>query len=469
MKKEIKKFLNSLKNFLSRTKKFLRLNIFSNLGQEKSKVKNSKKKPDFLAVFSVVVFFLLGICGGLVFDDFLNENFGDFFSRARKDMGLPDSGSQQQNFELSSEKEFYSAQSQQEKLVISAVKKSSPAVVSIAIFKEVPVYKEYYITPFEDFFGGGSPFQIQIPEYRQEGTERKQMGSGTGFIVSSDGLVLTNKHVVMDNDADYTIITAEGKSYPVKVLAKDPFQDLAVLKIDRSREIDANGNFLEEEFPILKLGNSDFLEIGQTVIAIGNALGEFSNTVSVGVISGLSRKITASGNGLDEILEDIIQTDAAINPGNSGGPLLNLKNEVIGINVAIAESAQNISFSIPINRAKRDILQVKAIGKIVYPFLGIRYVLITPEIKKEKNLQADYGALLVQTQDGPAVISESAAEKAGLKEEDVILKINGEKITSQNSPAQVIQKKLPGEKIILEILREGKSLKLEAVLDEKTS
>ncbi|PIV14222.1 hypothetical protein COS44_00100, partial [bacterium (Candidatus Gribaldobacteria) CG03_land_8_20_14_0_80_36_40] len=258
--------------------------------------------------------------------------------------------------------------------------------------------------------------------------------------------------------------------FPARVLARDPIQDLAVLKIDKDKIVSEEGDFLQKPFSLVKLGDSSNLQIGQTVIAIGNALGEFRNTISVGVISGLGRTITASGEGIIETLEDVIQTDAAINRGNSGGPLLNLKGEVIGINVAMAQEAQNIGFSIPINKAKRDIEQIKTLGKIVYPFLGVRYILITEEIQEEKNLPVDYGALVVRGENPGevAIIPGSAAEKAGLKEGDIILELEGEKITLQNSLAKIIQKYNPGDKVVLKILRDEKEKTIEAVLEELT-
>lgn len=358
----------------------------------------------------------------------------------------------------------YTPQASHEQAVIDVVNKSMGGVVSIIISKEVPIYKKYYINPFKDFeeFFGPSPFfEFEIPQYKKEGTKKEKIGGGTGFIVSKDGLVLTNKHVVYDENAEYTIITQKGERYSAKVLAKDPFKDLAILKIEKGNK--------EITFPTLPLGNSDNLQIGQTVIAIGYALGEFSNTVSVGVISGLGRTITAGGRGIIETLEDVIQTDAAINPGNSGGPLLNLRGEVIGVNVAMAQGAQNIGFAIPINQAKKAILDVIKKGKIIYPFLGIRYILITPEIKQESNLAVDYGALIVSSKNSPAIVPGSAAEKAGLKEGDIILEINGEKITQRQTLSKLIRKYNPGDKITLKVLRGKKILKIKAVLGERTS
>lgn len=353
----------------------------------------------------------------------------------------------------------YTPQSLQEKLVIEAVKKASPSVVSVIITKEVPVFEEYYYNPFkefEQFFG--EPFGFEIPQYRQKGTEKKEIGEGTGFIISADGLVLTNKHVVYDPNAEYTVFTNDGYEYKAKVLARDPVQDIALLKIQAERK-----------FTPITLGNSDDLQIGQTVIAIGNALGEFRNTVSVGVVSGLGRTITASGGGLVETIEDVIQTDAAINRGNSGGPLLNLKGEVVGINTATVIGAQNIGFAIPINKAKRDIEQYEKEGRIAYPFLGIRYVLITKKIQQENNLPVDYGALITRGSNGEsAIIPGSAAEKAGLREGDIILEFNGEKIIPQNSLAKIIMKYKPGDKVTLKILRNGKEINISVVLGERS-
>jgi len=341
------------------------------------------------------------------------------------------------------EKPVYLPQVSEEEATINVFNEVSPAVVSIVITKDVPKY----FNPFEEFFGFGIP-----QEY-----EKKEVGGGTGFIISSDGMILTNKHVVLDKEADYTVLTNDGRKFPAKVLARDPGQDLAVIKIEGS------------DFSVVKLGDSESLQIGQTVIAIGNVLGEFRNSVSVGVISGLGRTITASGGGLVETLEDVIQTDAAINKGNSGGPLLNLKGEVIGINTAMAYEAENIGFTIPINKAKKAIEQVKKFGKIVYPFLGVCWSVINEEVQEELNLPVDYGALIRHGEGCDyAIYPGSAAQKASLKEGDIILEFNGEKITSENSLGKIIVKYNPGDKITLKILREGKEKIIEATLGERS-
>jgi len=358
----------------------------------------------------------------------------------------------------------YVPQTTQEEVIISAVNKVSPSVVSILATKDVPVLKEYYYDPFEGLFEEFFGPQFKIPQYKQEGIEKQEIGGGSGFIISKEGMVLTNKHVVLDEEADYTVFTNDGKNYPATVLARDPYQDLAVLKINGEEE-----QPLPESFPVISLGDSDKIQIGQTVIAIGNALGEYRNTVSVGVVSGLSRTITAVGGGFVETLEDVIQTDAAINQGNSGGPLLNLKGEVIGINTAMVQQAQSIGFAIKINKAKRDIEQVKKSGQITYPFLGIRYVLITETIKEENNLPADYGVWIVKGESGePAVHPNSAAEKAGLKEGDIVLEFNGEKITLENTLAEIIIKYNPDDLVTLKILRDNEEKNIQVNLGERS-
>ena len=355
----------------------------------------------------------------------------------------------------------YIPQTTQEEKIIDVVNKFSPAVVSIVITKDLPVFEQYYGSPFEGF-------EFLIPQQRQIGTEKKEVGGGSGFIVSEDGMVLTNKHVVLDEEADYTVLTNDGKKFSAEVLARDPMQDLAVLKIKKESYVDGSGDIITKSFPVVKLGDSDKLQMGQTVVAIGNALAEFRNTISVGVISGLGRTITASGGSFVETIEDVIQTDAAINKGNSGGPLLNLKGEVIGINTATVIDAQNIGFAIPINKAKRDIEQVKSMGKITYPFLGVRYVLITDKIQKENDLPADSGAWISADKGEKAVTPGSAAEKAGLMENDIILEFNGEKITLGNSLSKLIQKYSPGDVVTLKILRGKEEKTLTATLGERT-
>ena len=313
-----------------------------------------------------------------------------------------------------------------EEMITNAVKNISPAVVSIIATKDIPVFEEYYVNPF----GNDSFFNFQIPQYRQKGTEKKQVSSGTGFFVSADGLIITNKHVVQDAEAEYTVIKNDGKKFSAKVLAKDSFQDIAILKVEG------------KDFNFIPLGDSSKIETGQTAIAIGNSLGEFQNTVSVGIVSGLNRNIVASG----EDLQGLIQTDAAINAGNSGGPLLNLSGQAIGINTAMASGAENMGFALPINIAKKDIQDVKEFGKIKYPYLGVRYKV------------TDQGVVLTKGQNGePAVYPDSPAAKAGLKEGDII----------KNNLSVLLNQHRVGDKIDLQIIRDGKEMTLTVTLEER--
>ncbi|MFA6383494.1 MAG: trypsin-like peptidase domain-containing protein [Parcubacteria group bacterium] len=344
---------------------------------------------------------------------------------------------------------------EEDSAVIDVVEKSSPAVVSIVISKNLS-QNWGSLSPFDfpSFFG--------IPQSggngQNDGGQEQKIGGGTGFFVSADGMVVTNKHVIEDTTADYTVVTNEGKEYPAKVLAKDPVNDIAIVKIE--------GN----DFPTLKLGDSNSLKIGQTTIAIGNSLGEFSNTVSKGIISGLQRNLTAGGglSGESEQLSNIIQTDAAINPGNSGGPLLDINADVIGINVAMAQGAQNIGFAIPANQVKKVVDQVKSTGKISTPYMGVRYIPIDSAIQKSNNLPYNYGALILRGQKITdfAVIPGSPADKAGIVENDILLEVNGTKIDEKNSLADLIAKYNVNDVLTLKIWDKGREKEVQVTLAE---
>lgn len=360
-------------------------------------------------------------------------------------MDFPNSNNNNAIAEVNS---IYIAETEQENAVITAVQKSIPSVVSIIVEKTSGVIYDERLEkdPFERFF------RDLIPEDRNA---LERVGAGTGFIVSEDGLIMTNKHVVSDEKAVYSILTNEGETFKVEVLAKNPVQDIAILRIQ---------DVQDRRFKPLKLGDSSVLNLGQSVIAIGNALGEFQNTVSVGVVSGLQRNIVAQGNNTIETLEDIIQTDAAINRGNSGGPLLNLRGEVIGINTAVSMDGENISFAVPINKAKRDVEQVLIQGKIAYPFLGIKYLVLNDEYAKELNLNVNYGALIA---DEPLSITpNSPAEKAELKEGDIILEFDHQKISTKNTLAKIIQDYFPGQEIEIKVLRNEKEFLINVVLGD---
>ncbi|HUY62819.1 MAG TPA: trypsin-like peptidase domain-containing protein [Candidatus Paceibacterota bacterium] len=228
-----------------------------------------------------------------------------------------------------------------------AVAKVTPAVVSIVESKEVPKLQVTYENPFgnDPFFKG---FGVQVPVYQQVGTTTQKVSAGTGFFVRASGYIVTNKHVVPDTNATYTVLLSSGKELPGTVIWRSPTEDLAVVKV-------AGGGY-----PTIALGDSSQLQLAESVFAVGNALGEYSNSVSAGVISGLNRTITATdaATGQDETLTGVIQTDAAINPGNSGGPLVDLAGQAVGIDVAAVQGSQSIGFALPINEVKRALAQL---------------------------------------------------------------------------------------------------------------
>ncbi len=351
-----------------------------------------------------------------------------------------------------------------EERVINIVEHATPSVVSIVLTKELPVYEQFRTNPFNDpfvcqFLGPEFCDNFSTPQLRQQGTQEQQVGAGSGFFVRPDGLIMSNRHVVQRDDVSYTVVTNEGKKYDAKVVVRDPVNDLALVKIEGSG------------FPVLSFGTSSKVRLGQTVIAIGNALGEFQNTVSKGIVSGLSRSITAQGSlSGPEQLSGLIQTDAAINPGNSGGPLLNLEGEIIGINTAIAGGAQSIGFALPIDLGKRILDQYIKEGKISYPFLGVRYTVITPEFAKQENLPVGHGALIIrgETSRDLAVVPGSPADKAGLAENDIILELNGQKITSENPLDKMISSKKVGEEITLKIYFRGQEKTVTVELGERS-
>lgn len=283
----------------------------------------------------------------------------------------------------------------------------------------------------------------------------EQQAAGTGMIVSKDGYVLTNKHVV-DGANTVTVILPDGKTYKeVKVLGTDPLNDIAFLKISGVSDL-----------PAVTLGESKTVRIGQSVVAIGNALGQYQNTVTSGIISGTGRPVVAGSGGSassTESLNDLIQTDAAINSGNSGGPLLNLKGQVIGINTAIAADAQGIGFSIPIGAAKGMLANLIKTGKFERPYLGIQYISITPEVKDQYNLPVASGDYVFATE-GPSVQSGGPADKAGIKNKDIIVKVNGYKVGSGASVATLVSEYQPGETITVTVLRGGKMIDLKVTL-----
>ncbi|MEK7638914.1 MAG: trypsin-like peptidase domain-containing protein [Patescibacteria group bacterium] len=333
--------------------------------------------------------------------------------------------------------------------IVGMIEQVNPAVVSVIVTKDVPVYERYY----ENFDPGGFFGGFTIPRLRENGTEEREVGGGSGFIVSNDGLIVTNRHVVDDPDARYSVVLPDGTAYAVEVLARDPQFDIAILKISEP---------LQSALSYVEFGDSNSLRLGQTVVAIGNALAEFQNSVSVGVISGLSRTIVASDNaGHSEQLNQVIQTDAAINPGNSGGPLLNVAGEVVGVNVATSQGADNIGFALPVQVVKEVVKSVKEYGEIVRPYIGVRYTMITEAMAKQNNLEVNYGAFIIggENPEDIAVIPGSPADLAGLVENDIILSIDGESLEGKDL-ATVLRTKSVGDKVALEVIskKERKTL-----------
>jgi serine protease Do len=305
-------------------------------------------------------------------------------------------------------------------------------------------------------FNFGAP-QQPAPGNTNVPTQKQQIGSGSGFIISPDGLIVTNRHVVADTGATYSVTLSDGSKHDATVLARDTVIDLALIKIDA------------KNLPALTLGDSDSLQLGQTVVAIGNALGEFSNSVTRGIVSGLNRRITA-GDGLSgsETIDAAIQTDAAINPGNSGGPLLTLDGKVIGVNTAVSQQGQSVGFAIPINVAKQSIASVIKTGRIVRPYLGIRYVIINADMAKQNQLPFSYGALVSRgTNPGQiAVVPGSPADKAGITDNDIILEADGVKIDQDHPLTSMVVKKNVGDKINLKVYHKGDTKTISVTLAE---
>ena len=282
-------------------------------------------------------------------------------------------------------------------------------------------------------------------------------GAGTGIIVSADGYILTNRHVVQDART-LEVLNSEGERYSdVTLVGSDPLNDIAILKIKNAKDL-----------PVAELGDSGTVRVGQRVIAIGNSLGQYQNTVTSGIISGLGRPVTAATDELGmnvESLTDLLQTDAAINPGNSGGPLINMAGQVIGINTAIVSDAQSVGFAIPINAARGIIRGVLANGTIQKAYLGVQFVAITPDIRAELNLSERNGALVKSGTSGQsAVISGGPADKAGIREGDIITKVDDRVIGEQGGLGSLIAEFLPGEKVTLTIIRDGKTQKVSVTL-----
>lgn len=350
-----------------------------------------------VSVFGAIILLALGIVGGVLVTRTLGPN------------ATPS---------LSSGVDGNKTVTDQESSIASVAEKVGPSVVSIVT--ETRTTSPYY---------GASSGQA----------------AGTGIIVSKDGYVMTNNHV-LESATAVSVVDSEGELYEdVSIIGRDPLNDVAFLKIKS-----------DKDFTPATLGNSATIRTGQQVVAIGNALGQYSNTVTSGIISGTGRPITASsGDGSTESLTDLIQTDASINPGNSGGPLVNMSGQVIGINTAIVEDANGIGFAIPINATKGILAGVLETGKVTRAYLGVNYITVTPDVAREYNLDVNAGAY-VHSESGNPVVAGSPAADAGLKEGDIITKINGETVGKDGSLSSILGEYRPGDKITITYLRDGK-------------
>ena len=339
---------------------------------------------------------------------------------------------------------------EEESATIHVVNEVTPAVVSVVARKSrADVVKTFRQQSFDTpaFF-----FDETLTD--EEASKMVDVSSGTGFFVTRDGLILTNRHVIDTPGAAFFIITNEGKEFPATLVDTDTVLDIALLRVEGT------------EFRAVTLADSDTIRIGQTVIAIGNTLSEFRNTVTKGVVSGMNRRVTAGFNlGGSEVIEKAIQTDAAINPGNSGGPLINLLGEVIGINTAVSIDGQAVGFAIPINQVKRAIEDVKTLGHIARPWIGVRYVFMTGETATPPFV---FGAKLTsgKSLSETAVIKDGPADVAGLKENDILIAVDGVEFEQGKALAELVSLHRSGDKIQVRYIRDGKIAETTVVLGE---
>lgn len=367
-----------------------------------------KSTAVFVGVIVALLFVVIGLGIGMGIQ-------GDYFQGGKEITSRPDVANDGNKVVTSQEND-----------IANIVSKVSPSVVSITTKSQA-----------QTFFGVA-----------------QQEGAGTGIIVSSDGYIMTNNHVVKDANT-VGVVLSDGTSYDdVKVVGSDPLNDVAFLKIANAKDLKT-----------AELGNSSTVRVGQQVVAIGNSLGQYQNTVTSGIVSGKGRPVSAGDGRTVESLTDLIQTDAAINPGNSGGPLLNMAGQVIGMNTAMAAEAQGIGFAIPINSIKGELKGVLSTGKVARAFLGVSYVPITPDAAKSYKLSVQEGAY-VYNGSNEAVAPGSPAAKAGVKDKDIITKVNGVEIGANGALSTLIGEYTPGDTINLTLLRGGKEQVVQVTLGE---
>ncbi|HLD24318.1 MAG TPA: trypsin-like peptidase domain-containing protein [Patescibacteria group bacterium] len=387
----------------------------------------SPRKPQKFLLFAALILILLG---GIISAGWLGLNWStvnQLLPFLPKSPSVPSISTSLDRLKVVSE----------ENVIIDAVEKVSPSVVTVGISQTRRVGDIFEFNPFDPF----SPF-----ERRPGRSEKVEQDIGSGFVISSDGLIVTNKHVVSVPDAKYRVITKDDKSYDVVKIYRDPDNDLAIVKINAT------------DLRPIELGDSDKIKVGQMAIAIGTALGEFRNTVTVGVISGVGRGITAGGpfDGFAEKLDNVIQTDAAINPGNSGGPLLNSSGQVIGVNTAVSADGQNIGFALPINVVKDAVANFNSTGQFNRPFLGVEYRMISRQMAVLNEIPE--GAYIMD------VVDNSPADSAGVEPEDIMTKIDGVKVTDSNDLAKIIGKKKVGDTVELTVWRNEKEISVKVIL-----
>jgi len=352
--------------------------------------------------------------------------------------------------------EVYNEESQ----LISAYDKVSPAVISIIALQDLDAYYNQYWGPLDYYYS--------YDENSSSTDNMQEVGGGTAFIISRDGMAVTNRHVIEDETLEYVAYLPDGTEFNVKILAVDDNNDLAILQLEADDGSDA-ANMIGA-LPYVEFGDSDALDVGQMVLAIGNAFAEYDNTTTAGIISATGREIVASGmyGSNPEELKDLLQTDAAINPGNSGGPLVNLNGQVVGINTAVDSEAQGIGFAIPINDVKRVVDSYNQYGYIAYPYLGVMYVMVDAEANKRLDLGVDYGAAVVgePKSNTPAVADGSPADDAGLQARDIILQVDDTVIDAENDLKDVILSHNIGDEITLKVWRDGEEMEVKVTLGQ---
>jgi serine protease Do len=375
-----------------------------------------------------VAFILIAVLSGYA---------GARLDRAHNDLGL-------NTTMMSGQKKVVTSQSQ---LISQIAKNLGPSVVSVNVNLTTTTSSDSL-----GIFGGGSQTQ-------------DAQAAGTGIIISSKGIIVTNRHVVPTGTTSVSVTLSDGTELKdvtvVGRTSETDSLDVAFLKINDAKD---------HKLVPAAIGDSSMVQVGDNVVAIGNALGQFQNSVTSGIVSGYGRSIQASDSAYSssgENLADLIQTDAAINSGNSGGPLVNLNGQVIGINTAVAGgSAQNIGFSIPINDLKGLITQVLKTGKFSRPYLGVHYLSITPAVAYQYNLPIEHGAYVAPSGDGSSpIVAGSPAEKSGLQEKDIITEIDGVAVDQTHSLISLLGKHAVGDKVTITIIRNGDGMKLDATLE----